>query len=168
MAIFSRVISRYGPRRYPDIILTTVWQCDIRFTRQMFKHWGVSLSNLQLIVWNPYRLLRVITNLYMSSNWKTIVHACVKGVNMWRWMSWRCLQFSCHLRLTNLDSRCFSVSLSLLACTVPSAVWVFPLFPFACGSATSNIWSSLVFYAVNPPWHGWPFKPYLENQQSSL
>jgi len=59
-------------------------------------------------------LLRVITNHYMSSNRKTIVRACIKGVNTWRWMSWRCLKFSCHLCLANLDSHCSSISLSLL------------------------------------------------------
>jgi len=87
-------------------------------TRQMFKHRGQAWA---ICNWSSEMpsLLRVITNRYMSSNWKTIVRACVKGVNMWWWMSWRCLKFSRHLRLANLDSHCSSVSLSLLAVLFP-------------------------------------------------
>ena len=41
--------------------------------------------------------------------------------------------------------------------TVSSAAWVCPVSPILRSDAMSNIWRSLVFCAVYPLWHGWPY-----------
>ena len=81
-------------------------------------------------------ILRIITNHYMCSNWRTLVSTP-----------------SYSLYLTNLE--CTFVSLSLHALYSSSTVWVFPLFPSSHDNVMSNIRRSLVFYTVNSPWHGW-------------
>ena len=46
---------------------------------------------------------------------------------------------------------CFSLSLRAQYCSLHH-LSLFPLFPFLHGNAMNNLWRSLVFYAVNPPW----------------
>ena len=129
----------------------------------MFKHRGEPEQfAINRLKWLACYAVRVITNCHTYSNWHCsslvviAVHLCL----------------SQSLCLANLEFHCPSVSLSSSLCTVPSAIWVFPLcpslFPLLHGNAMSNIWGSQVFYAVISLWHDWLYKPYLENQWSLL